>query len=83
MVSLFNSLRTSELKSTGPSGLVTLKNLKEEGFNAIGFDRNAYIGGLWQFTAEGRTSVMETTVVNISRERVRILFNMTPILNIS
>ncbi|CAO2658055.1 Nn.00g073150.m01.CDS01 [Neocucurbitaria sp. VM-36] len=53
----------------GPAGLVALKNLTEEGFDAIGFDRNSYVGGLWQYTAEDQTSVMTTTVVNISRER--------------
>lgn len=70
LVSLFVVLQNFKLTATGPSGLVAVKNLKEEGFNVTGFDRNSYIGGLWQFTAENQTSVMETTVVNISRERV-------------
>ncbi|KAH7559856.1 dimethylaniline monooxygenase 2 [Bipolaris maydis] len=54
----------------GPAGLVALKNLKEEGFEAVGFDRNSYIGGLWQYSTEERTSVMETTMVNFSKERM-------------
>jgi dimethylaniline monooxygenase (N-oxide forming) len=55
----------------GPAGLIALKNLKEEGFDATGFDRNGYIGGIWKFTEEGSTSVLQTTLVNISKERVR------------
>jgi dimethylaniline monooxygenase (N-oxide forming) len=55
----------------GPAGLIALKNLKEEGFDATGFDRNGYIGGVWKFTEEGSTSVLQTTLVNISKERVR------------
>ncbi|KAJ4366285.1 hypothetical protein N0V83_007921 [Neocucurbitaria cava] len=54
----------------GPAGLVALKNLIEEGFDATGFDRNSYVGGLWNYTTEDQTSVMTTTVVNISKERV-------------
>jgi dimethylaniline monooxygenase (N-oxide forming) len=46
-----------------------LKNLREEGFHATGFDRNDYIGGLWQYSEKEQTSVMETTRVNISKER--------------
>jgi ribulose 1,5-bisphosphate synthetase/thiazole synthase len=72
-VSLFAFGRSIKLTATGPSGLVAMKNLKEEGFNVTGFDRNSYVGGLWQFTAENQTSVMETTIVNISRERVGLV----------
>ncbi|KAH6852992.1 flavin monooxygenase-like protein [Alternaria rosae] len=53
----------------GPAGLVALKNLLEEGFHATGFDRNDYIGGLWQYSQKEQTSVLETTTVNISKER--------------
>jgi ribulose 1,5-bisphosphate synthetase/thiazole synthase len=63
-------IKRHDLTCAGPAGLVALKNLREEGFDAIGFDRNSYIGGLWQYSAKGQTSVMETTVVNISKERV-------------
>jgi len=54
----------------GAAGLVALKNLKEEGFDATGFERNAYIGGLWRFSEDDKTSVLNTTIVNISKERV-------------
>ncbi|KIW29533.1 uncharacterized protein PV07_05346 [Cladophialophora immunda] len=57
------------LFAVGAFGLVALKNLREEGFNATGFDRNSYLGGLWQFTEEDQTSVLESTIVNISKER--------------
>jgi dimethylaniline monooxygenase (N-oxide forming) len=58
------------LTKEGPAGLVALKNLLEEGFDATGFDRNSYVGGLWQYTEDDKTSVLESTVVNISKERV-------------
>lgn len=54
----------------GPAGLVALKNLLEEGFEVTGFDKNPYVGGLWQYTEEDKTSVLQSTVVNISKERV-------------
>ncbi|KAJ4288989.1 hypothetical protein N0V90_011331 [Kalmusia sp. IMI 367209] len=53
----------------GPLGLVTLKNLLEEGFEVTGFDRNIYVGGLWQYTEDDKTSVMQSTITNISKER--------------
>ncbi|KAL1854511.1 hypothetical protein VTK73DRAFT_8733 [Phialemonium thermophilum] len=53
----------------GAVGLVTLKNLLEEGYDAFGFDRNDYIGGLWHFTPEDKTSVLPSTVANVSKER--------------
>ncbi|KAF2623050.1 dimethylaniline monooxygenase 2, partial [Macroventuria anomochaeta] len=53
----------------GPAGLVALKNIHEEGFDVTGFDQNPYVGGLWQFTEEDKTSVLQSTVVNISKER--------------
>jgi dimethylaniline monooxygenase (N-oxide forming) len=57
----------------GPAGLVALKNLKEEGFDVTGFDRNNYIGGIWKYSENGNTSVLQSTHVNISKERVRLL----------
>lgn len=53
----------------GAQGLVTIKNLLEEGFDVTGFDKNEYIGGLWHYSAEHRVSALPSTVVNISRER--------------
>lgn len=53
----------------GPAGLVAVKNLIEEGYDVTGFDRNSYLGGLWQYNEADQTSVMQTTVVNISKER--------------
>ena len=47
-----------------------LKNLREVGLDAVGFERNSYIGGLWQWTPDpGQTSVLRSTVANISRQR--------------
>jgi dimethylaniline monooxygenase (N-oxide forming) len=53
----------------GAHGLVALKNLLEEGFNATGFDSNTYVGGLWHYTAAAEVSCLQTTHVNVSRER--------------
>lgn len=55
----------------GAAGLTALKNLREEGFEATGFERNGYIGGLWKYSEDDQTSVLASTVVNISKERVR------------
>lgn len=57
------------LISLGAAGLAALKNLTEEGFKVTGFERNSYVGGLWRYTEEDRTSVLKTTIVNISKER--------------
>ncbi|KAK2616919.1 hypothetical protein QQS21_000007 [Conoideocrella luteorostrata] len=46
----------------GALGLVTLKNLLEEGFDAVGLERNDYIGGLWHFDEGDKISVLESTV---------------------
>ncbi|KAJ0270213.1 hypothetical protein CBS470a_013571 [Colletotrichum nupharicola] len=54
----------------GSLGLVALKNCLEEGFEAIDFERSSYVGGLWKYTPdENKTSVLPTTIVNISKER--------------
>jgi dimethylaniline monooxygenase (N-oxide forming) len=37
---------------------VAVKNLTEEGFDVTGFDRNSYVGGLWHYTEEDKTSVL-------------------------
>ncbi|RMZ67375.1 dimethylaniline monooxygenase 2 [Pyrenophora seminiperda CCB06] len=62
-------LEYTKLTYKGPAGLVALKNLRDEGFSVTGFDRNSYIGGLWQYSANDHTSVLQTTMVNISKER--------------
>lgn len=43
----------------GALGLVALKNLLEEGFDATGIERNPYPGGLWKYTEDNRTSVLQ------------------------
>lgn len=65
-----SNTKASGLTSIGPAGLVAVKNLIEEGYDVTGFDRNSYLGGLWQYNEADQTSVMQTTVVNISKERV-------------
>jgi dimethylaniline monooxygenase (N-oxide forming) len=63
---------TAAVIGLGAAGLAALKNLKEEGFEVTGFERNAYIGGLWKYSEDDKTSILATTVVNISRDRVRM-----------
>lgn len=46
------------LTVVGAIGLVAVKNLLEEGFDVTGFDSNAYVGGLWRFTEDDKTSVL-------------------------
>ncbi|KAK9441296.1 dimethylaniline monooxygenase 2 [Metarhizium brunneum] len=53
----------------GPLGLVTLKNLLEKGFKATGFDKADVVGGLWNYRDDDQTTVLESTVSNISKQR--------------
>ncbi|KAF4975327.1 hypothetical protein FZEAL_7860 [Fusarium zealandicum] len=53
----------------GALGLVALKNLREEGFDAVGLDRNDYIGGLWHFHEGNKLTVMKSTLSNGSKQR--------------
>lgn len=52
----------------GACGLVTLKNFLEAGFDATGYDKNTYIGGLWKFSPENKATVLKTTVANLSKQ---------------
>lgn len=53
----------------GACGLVTLKNMREAGFDATGYESNNYIGGLWEHTEEpDKTSILKTTVANLSKQ---------------
>ena len=45
----------------GLTGLVCLKRLLEQGFDAVGFEREAKVGGLWRFTSDTtKTSVLKS-----------------------
>jgi len=56
---------TNDALETGAIGLVALKNLLEEGFDATAFERNDYVGGLWHFTEDtGKTSVTKVKFSN-------------------
>jgi dimethylaniline monooxygenase (N-oxide forming) len=51
----------------GPQGLVALKNLREEGFDATIFEKRPAIGGIWQYTEErDETSVLQSKRVHRS-----------------
>lgn len=53
----------------GAQGLVTVKNLLEQGFRVTGFERHGYVGGIWHYSAQHHVSALPSTVVNVSRER--------------
>ena len=51
----------------GVTGLATLKNSLEEGFDATVFESRQTIGGVWKYTNTQDLSVLESTVSNLSR----------------
>ena len=52
----------------GPSGITALKNLLDEGLDAVAYDRQEDVGGNWIFSdKEGHSSVFETTHIISSR----------------
>ncbi|EOZ98687.1 flavin containing monooxygenase [Indibacter alkaliphilus LW1] len=53
---------------TGPSGITALKNLLDQGLEAIAFDRNHDVGGNWIYSEqESHSSVFETTHIISSK----------------
>jgi dimethylaniline monooxygenase (N-oxide forming) len=56
----------------GPLGLVALKTLREDGFDALGFESRPYVGGLWKYSKDSSLSVAESTIFNSSRYRSAI-----------
>ncbi len=53
------SSNTSADDDPGVSGLTALKNFLEQGFDAVAFERNEYVGGLWQYNPDPK----QTTVL--------------------
>lgn len=52
----------------GPSGITALKNLLDQGLDAVAFDRNHEVGGNWIYTEnESHSSVFETTHIISSK----------------
>lgn len=58
---------TVAIIGAGVTGLATLKNTLEEGFDATAFESRDTIGGIWKFADGEELSVLETTVSNKSR----------------
>lgn len=53
---------------TGPSGITALKNLLDQGIDAIAFDLNQDVGGNWIYSEEeSHSSVFETTHIISSK----------------
>ncbi|VUC25460.1 unnamed protein product [Clonostachys rosea] len=62
--------RTVAVVGLGAMGIVTVKNLLEEGFDVTGFERQNYIGGVWHFTEDKDTlSALEDTEINVTTDR--------------
>ncbi|RBR19234.1 uncharacterized protein FIESC28_05699 [Fusarium coffeatum] len=52
----------------GPAGLVALKNLREQGFDALIFERRPSVGGLWSYSENPEyTTALDDTTVNVSK----------------
>lgn len=52
----------------GPAGLTAIKALREEGFDAVGFERRDRVGGVWSYSPDpSYTSVIQETVSNVSK----------------
>ncbi|KIX08064.1 uncharacterized protein Z518_02719 [Rhinocladiella mackenziei CBS 650.93] len=56
----------------GLTGLMALKNLKEDGFEVTAFEKKPYVGGIWKPTQDSSLSVTPSTVLNTSRFRSSI-----------
>lgn len=55
----------------GPLGLLALKNLREQGLDAIALERHEYIGGTWHASQNiEQTTAMEYTTANTSKQCV-------------
>ncbi|KAF5020609.1 hypothetical protein F66182_7358 [Fusarium sp. NRRL 66182] len=52
----------------GPAGLTALKNLREEGFDAVAFERRDSVGGLWAYSENPEyTTALDDTITNVSK----------------
>ncbi|RSL95259.1 hypothetical protein CDV31_013949 [Fusarium ambrosium] len=59
---------TVAIVGTGPAGLTALKSLREEGFDAVAFERREAVGGLWAYSDDPEyTSALDDTTANISK----------------
>lgn len=60
-----------------------MKNLIEAGFDVTGFDSNSYIGGLWHYTEEGKTSVLPSKHEVVHRVKTSLMSQTATVINIS
>jgi len=54
----------------GPSGLVAVKELKNAGFDVLGFDRCSSIGGRWSLDQDHKMGVWKELCANVSRSHM-------------
>lgn len=63
----------------GASGLIAIKNLKEQGLQVTAYERNDFIGGLWHFSPRtDQTTAMPGTRTIQSKQVVSRLINCPP-----
>ncbi|KAL2813015.1 hypothetical protein BJX63DRAFT_432303 [Aspergillus granulosus] len=61
-------MKTVAVIGLGASGLVTMKNLTEEGFDVSGFERSSSIGGVWSYEDTlTKTTALKSTCANGSK----------------
>lgn len=56
----------------GPVGLITMKNLLEEGFEVTAYEARPFVGGLWRPSEDKSLSCIEGTIFNSSKYRSAI-----------
>ncbi|KXS97434.1 hypothetical protein AC578_8824 [Pseudocercospora eumusae] len=56
----------------GPCGLMALKNLREDGFNATLYESRDWVGGLWKYSTDDALSTAENTIFNTSKYRAAV-----------
>jgi dimethylaniline monooxygenase (N-oxide forming) len=52
---------------SGTSGLVSIKTALEAGLEPTAYERDSWLGGLWNFTEDERFCVQNSTVLNTSK----------------
>ncbi|KXT09510.1 hypothetical protein AC579_7186 [Pseudocercospora musae] len=56
----------------GPCGLMALKNLQEDGFDAAIYESRDWVGGLWKYSTDDALSTAENTIFNTSKYRAAV-----------
>lgn len=52
---------------SGPSGITSMRQCRDEGLDVVCFEASDAIGGLWRYRDNG-SSVAKSTIINTSKE---------------